>query len=69
METAFTNFTYEADVSVGPVGNAGLVFRVSKPDIGADAYCGYYIGIDAQNSELEFGYASIMVGRPSPMCR
>jgi hypothetical protein len=58
MATAFTNFTYEADVSVGPVGNAGLIFRVSKPDIGADAYCGYYAGINSQNSDLELGYAS-----------
>ena len=58
METAFTNFTYEADVSVGRVGNAGLIFRVSKPDIGADAYCGYYVGINAKSSELEFGCAS-----------
>ena len=58
METAFTNFTYEADVSVGAVGNAGLIFRVSKPDIGADAYCGYYVGIDAADSQLQFGYAN-----------
>lgn len=58
MATAFTNFTYEADVSVGPVGNAGLIFRVSKPDIGADDYCGYYAGINSERSELEFGCAS-----------
>jgi hypothetical protein len=58
METAFTNFTYEGDVLVGPVGNAGLVFRASKPDIGADAYCGYYVGVNAQDARLEFGYAS-----------
>jgi hypothetical protein len=58
METAFTNLTYEADVSVGSVGNAGLIFRVSKPDIGPDAYCGYYVGIDAANSQLQFGYAN-----------
>ena len=58
MATAFTNFTYEGDVSVGPAGNAGLIFRVSKPDIGADAYCGYYAGISAQGGQLEFGYAS-----------
>jgi Beta-L-arabinofuranosidase, GH127/Domain of Unknown Function (DUF1080) len=57
MPTAFTNFTYEADVQVGPEGNAGLIFRVSKPDIGADAYCGYYVGISSQSSDLEFGYA------------
>jgi len=58
MATAFTNFTYEADVSVGAVGNAGLIFRASQPDIGADAYCGYYVGLNAQHSRLEFGYAS-----------
>jgi len=58
MATAFTNFTYEGDVSVGSEGNAGLIFRVSKPDIGSDAYCGYYIGINSGSSQLEFGYAN-----------
>lgn len=58
METAFTNFTYEGDVSVGPLGNAGLIFRVSKPDIGSDAYYGYYAGINAQESQFEFGCVS-----------
>ena len=57
MATAFTNFVYEGDVQVGDAGNAGLIFRVSKPDIGADAYCGYYAGINARESKLEFGYA------------
>jgi len=56
--TAFTNFTYEGDVSVGAVGNAGLVFRASQPDIGADAYCGYYFGLNAASDQLEFGWAS-----------
>ena len=58
METAFTNFTYEGDVSVGTLGNAGFIFRISKPDIGSDAYCGYYAGINAQESQLELGCAS-----------
>jgi len=58
MATAFTNFTYEADISVGSKGDAGLIFRVSKPDIGADAYCGYYAGISSEHSALEFGCAS-----------
>lgn len=58
MQTAFTNFTYEGDVSVGSSGNAGLIFRVSKPDIGADDYCGYYVGINSGNGQLEFGCAS-----------
>jgi hypothetical protein len=58
MATAFTNFTYEAEVSVGSAGNAGLIFRASKPDIGADACCGYYVGINPAGSELELGWAS-----------
>lgn len=56
--TAFTNFTYEGDVSVGALGNAGLMFRVTKPDIGADTYCGYYFGLNAAGDQLEFGWAS-----------
>ncbi len=57
--TAFTNFIYEGDVLVGKVGNAGLMFRVSKPDIGADAHCGYYVGLNAAvDCQLEFGRAS-----------
>ena len=58
MQTSFTNFTFEGDVSVGPVGDAGLLFRASKPDIGADAYFGYYVGINSQSSQLVLGYAS-----------
>jgi hypothetical protein len=58
MATVFTNFTYEAEVSVGSAGNAGLIFRASKPDIGADAYCGYYVGINPAGSGLEFGCSS-----------
>ena len=58
MATDFTNFTYEADVSVGPAGDAGLIFRVGKPDIGADAYGGYYAGISAEHSWLAVGYAT-----------
>jgi hypothetical protein len=57
MATAFTNFVYEGDVQVGNAGDAGLIFRISKPDIGADTYCGYYAGINSQGSRLEVGYA------------
>ncbi|MGA2243997.1 MAG: beta-L-arabinofuranosidase domain-containing protein [Verrucomicrobiota bacterium] len=58
MATAFTNFIYQADVLAGTQGDAGLVFRASQPDLGADAYCGYYVGINPQASRMEFGYAS-----------
>lgn len=58
VATAFTNFTYEGEVKVGPIGDVGLIFRVSKPDIGADAYCGYYAGISAEHGWLTLGCVS-----------
>ena len=58
MATAFTNLVFEADVTAGPEGDAGLIFRVTKPDIGADAYCGYYAGISPKSSRVMLGYAS-----------
>jgi hypothetical protein len=57
MATVFTNFVYEGDIQVCDAGDAGLIFRLSKPDIGADTYCGYYAGINSQSTKLVFGYA------------
>lgn len=50
----FTDFIFEADVTLpsGSTGNAGLVFRVSRPDVGADTYNGYYAGIASGNLVL-----------------
>ena len=45
--TLFSNLTYDADVSVGASGNAGLLFRASRAAIGPDAYQGYFAGINA----------------------
>lgn len=56
--TNFSNFTYEADVMVGSSGNAGLIFRVSNPSVGIDAYNGYYAGINAGNDTVELGKAN-----------
>jgi DUF1680 family protein len=58
MATSFTNFNCEADVSVGDVGDAGLIFRASKPDIGSDAYCGYYAGFSVHDSHVVVGCIS-----------
>jgi hypothetical protein len=56
--TAFSDFTYDADVSVGPAGNAGVLFRVTAPAVGADAYDGYYAGINAGTGNIEVGRAN-----------
>ncbi|MBB3112853.1 GH43 family beta-xylosidase/uncharacterized protein YjdB/lysophospholipase L1-like esterase [Paenibacillus phyllosphaerae] len=46
--TDFTNFSYSADVSISGGAandNAGLLFRVTDPTVGADNLKGYYAGI------------------------
>lgn len=61
LDTAFADFTYDADVTVGPgsgaagsgdarnleagSGDAGLLFRATRPAVGVDSYAGYYAGI------------------------
>jgi hypothetical protein len=55
--TRFRDFICEADVSVGAAGNAGLIFRVSRPSIGADDYNGYYVGLSAEAGQVVLGKA------------
>jgi hypothetical protein len=47
----------EADVTPPPAGDAGVIFRVSKPSIGADAYEGYYAGVSASANQVILGRA------------
>lgn len=49
------SFSYEADVTVGPSGNAGLVFRAQNAAVGQEAFSGYYAGIDAGRKVIEIG--------------
>jgi hypothetical protein len=55
--TDFEDFTYTADVAVNTAGDAGLMFRVSDPAIGSEAYKGYYLGLNAEKGTVEFGKA------------
>ncbi|MBW8687994.1 beta-L-arabinofuranosidase domain-containing protein [Chitinophaga rhizophila] len=54
----FYDLSYEATVTLGSAGNAGIIFRVSSPDLGADAYNGYYLGLDAMKGKVQLGKAS-----------
>lgn len=38
--TKFSEFIYNADISVNSTGKAGLLFRVSDPAAGSEAYKG-----------------------------
>jgi Beta-L-arabinofuranosidase, GH127/Domain of Unknown Function (DUF1080) len=56
--TDFKDFIYQADVRINTAGDAGLIFRVSNPAIGPDAYQGYYVGLDQLNGSVIFGKAN-----------
>lgn len=51
----YNSFIYEADVNVGTGGNAGFIIRAGSLGTGADAYTGYYIGLDSANNKVQMG--------------
>lgn len=53
--TGWTNYTVSTDVQLNSAGQAGLIFRVSDPAIGADALQGYYAGIESSSGNLILG--------------
>ncbi len=56
--TRFRDFSYDAHVTLGEAGNAGLIFRVNNAAIGADNYQGYYCGLFATENRVELGKAN-----------
>ncbi|RZK19243.1 MAG: DUF1080 domain-containing protein [Pedobacter sp.] len=56
--TNFKDFTYQADIKINTAGDAGLIFRVTNPAIGADAYKGYYVGSSASGKNIQIGKAN-----------
>ncbi|KOS21422.1 Arabinoxylan arabinofuranohydrolase [Escovopsis weberi] len=60
LNTNFSDFIYEADITIPHTRddtNAGLIFRVTEPHVGPDAYRGYYAGIDVSSRGLVIGRA------------
>lgn len=56
--TNFSDFIYKADVTVNNPGDAGLLFRVTDPAIGPQAYKGYYVGLNPVSGAVELGKCS-----------
>ncbi|WP_224360321.1 MGH1-like glycoside hydrolase domain-containing protein [Hyalangium versicolor] len=51
----FSDFTFSARVTSSASGDAGLVFRVTNPDVGNDALNGYYVGLVPRTGEVVLG--------------
>jgi hypothetical protein len=53
--TGWSDYTLQGDVKLTAAGQAGLVFRVTNPGVGADAMKGYYIGLESTSGNLFLG--------------
>lgn len=49
---------YQATVRVTQGNQAGILFRVSSPGVGADTYRGYYAGVDTTSGHVILGKAN-----------
>ena len=50
--TDFADFTYDADVTPASSGDTGLIFRVSRPSLGDNAFDGYYVGVSPSDGQI-----------------
>ena len=53
--TDFADFTYDADITPGPTGDTGVIFRVSHPTTGDNAFDGYYAGVSPGDGRVMLG--------------
>lgn len=62
-QTSWTDYTLQGDVKITSGTQAGLVFRVQNPGVGADTLNGYYLGVYTSGSltlgRENNGYASL----------
>jgi hypothetical protein len=57
-DTDFSDFVFSAQVQPAPVGDSGLIFRVSRPSLGDNAFDGYYAGIRPADRRAMIGKCS-----------
>ena len=71
-DVQLTNYLIEADVQLlGQYGDAGLIVRANKEEVGVDAYNGFYAGLrDLDNTlilgQASFGWIEYQKNRVSP---
>jgi signal transduction histidine kinase len=66
----WTNYQIDADLELrAHGGDIGIILRVSDPEIGINAYRGYYVGLRSQDSALVIGRTDDdwVEGRPIPV--
>ncbi|HEX7361400.1 MAG TPA: histidine kinase [Bryobacteraceae bacterium] len=51
------NYTVDADVQLLGLGDAGIIARVTHPELGVDSYSGYYAGLRTMDGSLVLGRA------------
>jgi len=56
--TDFSDFVYDADVIPALAGDTGLIFRVTRPSLGDNAFDGYYVGVSCADGQLVLGKCS-----------
>jgi hypothetical protein len=65
--TDFADFTYDAEVTPAASGDAGLIFRVTRPSIGDNAFDGYYVGVYPQDGIIRLGKCSAVDNSWTPL--
>jgi hypothetical protein len=55
LGAVFTDLVYEAEVFPPAHGDAGLMFRASRFDVGGNDFNGYYVGLNAENNSVLLG--------------
>ena len=56
--TDFADLVYDADVIPAPAGDSGLIFRVTHPATGPNAFDGYYVGLSPADGRVMLGKGS-----------
>jgi hypothetical protein len=67
--TNFSDFTYDADIIPASSGDTGLIFRVSRPSLGDNAFDGYYVGLYPAGAQIVLGRCSAADNSWTPLAQ